>query len=521
LKYLLSFSISVCTLILSVGVHADNDLFRAGSSRADIGPVAGGSWSDATWDVWFYTDVTATTGSASILGCQFAEGCWYITDGMDTQNPDDNVVHVLSDDGELITSFPQPATSTWGFRDLTFDGDYLYASGDSIIYAFDLDGNMVPDFNIQGPYSPNRGLAYDPLTDHFWTSTIYGALSELDRNGDILWEGTIPMTGLYGLAWDYFYYPGRLWLYSQSGYPTSTTITGFDPVTHLLTNDIYTIPLLPGLTDQAAGGICITDAWILPGTTVFGCIAQSSPSDQLFMTEIHSGPCVPPIYEVTMEPPQPPIVIPPQGDELDYTISVDNYTGAPETLDVWIDVILPNENTLNLILREVALWPFNPISRDLSLSIPQNAPPGIYLMFAQIGTYPVSSWDFSCFLFFKEEAQGESLYDDDPALILKGGDNWVNSSSARKSQIDGLDVAITPNPFNPTTTISIQLSAFSHVNLSVYDVTNRKIATLIDGYRQAGSHQATFDGSGLASGIYFYRMKAGDFNTSGKMVLLK
>ncbi|MBU1880833.1 SBBP repeat-containing protein, partial [bacterium] len=82
-----------------------------------------------------------------------------------------------------------------------------------------------------------------------------------------------------------------------------------------------------------------------------------------------------------------------------------------------------------------------------------------------------------------------------------------------------------PNPFNPTTTIRYQLPEVSHVKLAVYDLAGRKVATLIDGYRDAGSHDVTFDGSGLASGVYLYRLQAsGSENPTyltGKMVLVK
>ncbi|MBU0520260.1 T9SS type A sorting domain-containing protein [bacterium] len=82
-------------------------------------------------------------------------------------------------------------------------------------------------------------------------------------------------------------------------------------------------------------------------------------------------------------------------------------------------------------------------------------------------------------------------------------------------------LSIAPNPFNPTTAISYQLSAVSHVNLSVYDVSGRKVATLVAGWRDAGSHEVTFDGSDLASGIYFCLMEVGEFVQTRKMVLMK
>ena len=78
-----------------------------------------------------------------------------------------------------------------------------------------------------------------------------------------------------------------------------------------------------------------------------------------------------------------------------------------------------------------------------------------------------------------------------------------------------------PNPFNPSAVISYQLSAASQVNLSVYNSAGRQVAELVHGWREAGIHEVTFDGSGLASGIYIYRLTANDQVASGKMLLLR
>jgi hypothetical protein len=82
-------------------------------------------------------------------------------------------------------------------------------------------------------------------------------------------------------------------------------------------------------------------------------------------------------------------------------------------------------------------------------------------------------------------------------------------------------VVIGPNPFNPITAISYQLSADRHVKLEVFDTAGRLVATLVNGWRGAGSHQVTWDASGLPSGLYFCRMQAGDWQGTGKMVLMK
>jgi len=83
-----------------------------------------------------------------------------------------------------------------------------------------------------------------------------------------------------------------------------------------------------------------------------------------------------------------------------------------------------------------------------------------------------------------------------------------------------------PNPFNPATTIAFTLEAASRVTLSIYDAQGRLVATLVDGARPAGRYEAAWNGTDAAgapvsSGVYFYRMKAGNTILSRRMVLLK
>ncbi len=78
-----------------------------------------------------------------------------------------------------------------------------------------------------------------------------------------------------------------------------------------------------------------------------------------------------------------------------------------------------------------------------------------------------------------------------------------------------------PNPFNPSTVISYQLSALSSVTLKVYDVLGREIETLVSQRQKAGLYQVTFNASRLSSGVYFYRIVAGNFSDTKKLLLLK
>jgi hypothetical protein len=78
-----------------------------------------------------------------------------------------------------------------------------------------------------------------------------------------------------------------------------------------------------------------------------------------------------------------------------------------------------------------------------------------------------------------------------------------------------------PNPFNPVTTISFSLPRESQVNLSVYNILGEKVKELKNEVMKPGYFEVQFDASAIASGVYFYRIQAGDFVSTKKMILLK
>jgi len=78
-----------------------------------------------------------------------------------------------------------------------------------------------------------------------------------------------------------------------------------------------------------------------------------------------------------------------------------------------------------------------------------------------------------------------------------------------------------PNPFNPATTIEFDILKTGHVALEIYNLRGQKVASLIDESMSPGTYKAVFDGSGLASGVYFYKLKTETFTSVKKMTLLK
>ncbi len=97
-------------------------------------------------------------------------------------------------------------------------------------------------------------------------------------------------------------------------------------------------------------------------------------------------------------------------------------------------------------------------------------------------------------------------------------------TSVKQKKGEGISFTLNqnyPNPFNPMTTINFSLPAGKKVALKIYDVLGREVSTLIDSYMGVGRHSVMFNGVGLPSGIYIYRLTVGSLMETRKMLLLK
>jgi hypothetical protein len=143
------------------------------------------------------------------------------------------------------------------------------------------------------------------------------------------------------------------------------------------------------------------------------------------------------------------------------------------------------------------------------------------------------------------QSYGDSLYDNVAGLAVDDSGYVYGAGIANSSQttfygwnfklwpavnaVIGNDPIIipkyrlvsSPNPFNPSTTLSYELPAASELKLTVFDTAGRLVATLAEGRQLAGAHSVIFEGSDLPSGIYFARLAAGEFTQTQKLVLLK
>ena len=113
-------------------------------------------------------------------------------------------------------------------------------------------------------------------------------------------------------------------------------------------------------------------------------------------------------------------------------------------------------------------------------------------------------------------------------LIIKTTTGGVTSSNLIGSEIPEKYSLYQnyPNPFNPTTNIKFEFPLSKGglkgvVTLKVFDITGKEIQTLVNEQLQPGTYEVTFDGSNLPSGVYFYKLSAGEFVETKKLVLLK
>jgi hypothetical protein len=233
------------------------------------------------------------------------------------------------------------------------------------------------------------------------------------------------------------------------------------------------------------------------------------------------SPPPPPPVGIALTPYGTPIQIPSTGGSFDYNIAATNNESTSLLVTVWCDVTLPNGSIYGPTLGPVSVTLAAGVTadRDRTQVIPGGAPAGNY----SYNAYAVADGDTATDSFpFSKLADG-----DGSSGILEWAnfgdsfDQWLTEGALDVTPENFSISGAYPNPFNPVTTISFALPEAGKVLLNVYDVNGRLVERLVDGYRNSGVHEVTFDASNLASAIYVYLLEAGQFTASGKMVLMK
>ncbi|MBC8278224.1 MAG: T9SS type A sorting domain-containing protein [FCB group bacterium] len=222
--------------------------------------------------------------------------------------------------------------------------------------------------------------------------------------------------------------------------------------------------------------------------------------------------------EVTLDPMNPPIIIPEEGGFFDFNIMVTNNGILPQNFDVWTMIMLPSGMLYGPVINANVNLPAQAsVERDRSQAVPVLAPSGQYTYFAYAGQYPWGELDEDFFLF--EKAGHDSGVEGLEGWLTWGEDIAEDYTAAAPSEFKMHGAY--PNPFNPAAKIAFDLPEEADVCLKVFDALGRQAAVLADGYLPAGKYELEFNGENFTSGVYFYRLTAGNYSASGKMLMIK
>ncbi|MCP4631494.1 MAG: T9SS type A sorting domain-containing protein [candidate division Zixibacteria bacterium] len=230
---------------------------------------------------------------------------------------------------------------------------------------------------------------------------------------------------------------------------------------------------------------------------------------------------VPPVVHIRMVPDSTEIVIPSTGGSFTFhgiMMSTVNYQASG---DVWVMLTLPDSNSygpLNL-WYSIPVAPYEFIDYYPSVqNVPSYAPPGEYIFHVYCGIYPNYITDSDSFYFTKSEfiSIATNVHDWNLSGWNVEGQS-VEETTPSKTILSGCF----PNPFNAVTTISFELSEATNTKLEIYNLIGQKVSTLINGYKPAGNQSVVWDASDYSSGIYFYKLTAGDISSTKRMTFLK
>jgi hypothetical protein len=379
-----------------------------------------------------------------LLGIEFDGTNFWVTGGNSGADP--NQLYKLDAQGNFVAQYNQTGTTVWGWRDLAFDGQFLYASDDGIVDQIDPATGDITGVTFSGPENPNRALAYNSETDHFFTANFGSSIYEFDRNGTVInvWANS---KAIYGMAFDNVMDGGPfLWVFSQDGSPLME-ISQFDPISGTYTGISWQCALPTGFTDGIAGGACLTTEWD-PSVSVLFLLGQGTPNDFIYGYEIA------PFSQWLLCDPMSGMLSPTENVDLDITV---DFTGENLNYD--------STYMANLIVHNnSSLTPEIPVVINGTVGIEEEAS-GLPREFSVAQNYP--------------------------------------------------------NPFNARTSISFSLPGQSDVTIEVYNLLGQKTATIAEGLMPAGHHRVTWDASDVASGVYYYKVSAGEYSAVRMMTLLK
>jgi Secretion system C-terminal sorting domain len=422
--------------------------------------------------------------------------------------------------------------------DLTLDGGFIivgYVSQGDLgtsawLIKVDSEGNEVWSQQKHGIESA-RGYCVTATVDGGFTLSGYtyadlegsfGWLHKTDANGNEIWERTygewsMIESGMSIRQTD----DGGYIVVGQTGYGGDTNrdvrVTKTDSVGNILWYQTYA-----GAEDDFGMSIQQTSDG---GYVVAGYTFSYSPIyTDIFLLRLESDGSPSPV-SLSLTPESDDINIPADGGSFSFDVESTNTLMDPIIGQIWTAVTLPSGRTYSgppLLRVSLIFQPGITITASgIVQDIPAFAPAGNYTYKACVGIFTNTIYAQDSFEFEKLVVAAATNHNDQGWTT--SGWNLEENQTAKNALPNEYTIeSIFPNPFNPTTTVSMSLPVDSNLNVRVFNTVGQEVTVLADDRFAAGRHQFSFDGSGLSSGIYFVHASVpGEFSKMQKVVLMK
>jgi len=284
---------------------------------------------------------------------------------------------------------------------------------------------------------------------------------------------------------------------------------------------------------QLAAGVYLNTGALpitTPGTTRIATVDWNNDGDMDLVAGSYD-PRLKYYLQAAVTPPAPTIdmanvgssSIPGGGGSYNFNITVNNASSTAVTCDVWTCQSSANYGPFSaplLVRNDVTFNPSSSLMRNITQYVPGTVPMGFYYHYGHIGNQALNQvYSQDYVYFYKVSSDGCS----DPVVHDWACTGWPEDPAVYVSPAlpTTLTLSAAPNPFNPVTTVSYSLPQAGPVEVMVYNAAGKQVASLVSGWREAGSQQVTWDATGLPSGVYLVKVAAGNAQQVQKLTLLK
>jgi len=432
---------------------------------------------DDQWDPLLRFNLTEQVGNLRMQSITYVRDHWFVAGGHQAEG--ENLFYEFSKDGQYTgVSFPQPVGGLYGIRDMEYYNGYVYgtyADSSWLVKIDPTDGTDLGHWRTPRGFNNPRNITIDPATGHFWMSGVTSRLFELALIDTVIGDTAQVDTQM-------FVEIRRL---NTTDPRTNTEMHEYGISWFRDDPDGFNIYLLSSdevENDNSHPNIALFKMHPVTGET-------------RFLTDL-------PFMDSTAQA-RGGMTITPKWDNGVYALAAVFDQDQPVGDNVGVFELAPNSSWIDYSPRLDTLIAGEQIPIEIN-----------------IASADLDTGKYQVVLEFRHNA-GDGMtripVQLDVVTVLPIND-------LEESVLIPLEYSLAPiwpNPFNSRASIAYSLKNSGKVRLEVFDANGRLVSTLVKGEQSAGRYRVVFDGEGLSAGLYFYRLKSGNFSTSQKMLLLK